>query len=92
MSKVVGTLLADTTLVRLFTTHNPPYINITLGLQAFFSLLKPRGLDQQVVLKDQKEITTTRCTITQRSAKVLRLMVAPLTILTTLDVGCAAVL
>jgi len=41
MSKVVGTVLADTTLLRLFTAHNPPYINTILGLQAFFWILKP---------------------------------------------------
>jgi len=29
-SKVAGTLLADTKLLRLFTAHNPPYINTIL--------------------------------------------------------------
>jgi len=29
------TLLADTTLLRLFTAHTPPYINSALGIQAF---------------------------------------------------------
>jgi hypothetical protein len=50
-------------------------------------------------MKDWYEITTSRCVITQKSeilfyclAKVLRLMVASLTILTTLDVEHATVL
>jgi len=35
------TLLADTTLLKLFTTHTLPYINPVMGLQVFFWIPEP---------------------------------------------------
>jgi hypothetical protein len=38
---LASTLLADTTLLRLFTTHTLLYINSILGQRAFFWILEP---------------------------------------------------
>jgi len=45
------TLLADTTLLSLFTTNTLPYTNTILGLQALFFILDPWGLHREVVPK-----------------------------------------
>jgi hypothetical protein len=45
------TRLADTILLRLFTTHTLPYINSILGQKALLWILKPCRWDRKVVWK-----------------------------------------
>ena len=53
---LASTLLADTTLLRLFISHTLPYINPVLGQKAFFWILEPWRWDQWVVLNTGKKL------------------------------------
>jgi len=62
-------LLADTILLRLFTSHTLPYINTALGLSFLGGgILEPLRWDRQFVPKRRQEIAATHCVITQKSA------------------------
>jgi hypothetical protein len=66
--QLTSTLLADTTLLRLFSTHTRPYMNSVFGLQAFFWILNPE--DETDRLSWKSVIITTDCIISQKSMVV----------------------